>query len=132
MDWHGRRLGESFILCLHKFLSHERDIFVCTQERRRSHAELRGAVLTEQDRSGSTKKRRKRSRGSTDGPRASGKRSRGGKRARSVSQSKSDGEPSAPENASDQEQQEPLAQVSEEESNGDEEESGEESESDDQ
>ena len=132
MDWHGCRHGESFILCLHKFLSHERDIFVCTQERRRSHAELRGAVLTEQDRSGSTKKRRKRSRGSTDGPRASGKRSRGGKRGRSVSQSKSDGEPSAPENASEQEHEATVAEGSQEGSDDDEDGSEEESESNDQ
>ena len=103
--------------------------FVCTQERRRSHAQLRGAMVTELDRNGSTKKRRRRSRGSTDGPRATGKRSRILKRAKSASASKSDDASSATEDASEQEQQETLAEGSQEGSNDDEDGSGDESES---
>ena len=113
-------------------MSHERDFLVCTQERRRSHAELRGDVVTEQDRNGSTKKKRKRSRGSTDVPRATGKRSRVLKRPPAASPSKSDDGSSAAENASDQERREPLSEVSEEESDDDEEESADESESEEQ
>ena len=103
--------------------------FVCTQERRRSHAELRGVVVTKQDRNDSTKKRRRRSRGSTNVPRALGKRNRGTKCARSASASKSDDEPNATEKESGQEQEGTLAEVSEEESNDDEEGSEDESES---
>ena len=105
--------------------------FVFTQERRRSHAQLRAGVETEQDRFGSTRKRRRGSRASTDGPRTTGKRSRKVKRARSASASKSDDEPSGAENASQQEQEEPLAQVSEEGSDDDEDGSAEQPESED-
>ena len=131
MDWHGCRLRESFILCLHRILSHERDFCVCTQERRRSHAQLRGAVETEQDRIGSNRKRRRASRASTDGPRATGKRSRVVKCARSASPSKSDVEFSATEKESEQEQEDTLANGSQEESDADEDGSGEQPESED-
>ena len=132
MDWHGRRLGESFILCLHKFLSHERDFFVCTQERRRSHSQLRGIAETEQDRIGSNRKRRRAPRGSIDGPRALGKRSRIVRRVRSASATKSDVESSAAEKESEQEHEDTLVEGSQEESDADEDGSGEEPESEDQ
>ena len=132
MDWHGCRLRESFILCLHNFLSHERDFFVCTQERRRSHAQLRGAVETEQDRIGSNRKRRRASRASADGPRATGKRRQTVKRVKSASPTKSDDESSAAENASQQEQGETLAEGSAEGSDDDEDDIDEDPESEDQ
>ena len=71
---------------------------------------------TEQDRIGSNMKRRSAPRGSIDGPRAAGKRSRVARRVRSASPTKSDDEPSAAENASQQEQEETLAEGSQEES----------------
>jgi hypothetical protein len=71
-------------------------------------------VETEQDRFGSTRKRRRGSRASTDGPRTTGKRSRTVKRVRSASPTKSDDESSAAENASQQEQEENLAEGSQE------------------
>ena len=105
--------------------------FVFTQERRRSHAQLRAGVETEQDRIGSNRKRRRASRASTDGPRATGKRSRTVKRVRSASASKSDDEPSGAENASQQEQEETLAEGSQEGSDDDEDGSAEQPESED-
>ena len=75
---------------------------------------------TEQDRIGSTRKRRRAPRGSTDGPRALGERSRVVRRARSASATKSDVESSAAEKESEQEHEDTLAEGSQEESDPDE------------
>ena len=131
MDWHGCRLCESFILCLHNFLSHERDFFVFTQERRRSHAQLRGVVETEQDRIGSNRKRRRGSRGSTDGPRAHGKHRRLDRRVRSAFATRSD-EYSVAEKEGEQEQEDALAKESQEEDDAEDDGSGDELEYEDQ